>query len=51
MCLRRTVLMLATVIGVLYLIRQPVAAAHTTTAIVHALSRVADALGRFGSAL
>jgi hypothetical protein len=51
MCLRRTVLMLATVIGVLYVIRQPVAAAHTATAIMHALSRVADALGRFGSAL
>jgi hypothetical protein len=51
MCLRRTVLMLATVIGVLYLIRHPVAAAHTVTAIVHALGRVADALGHFGSAL
>jgi hypothetical protein len=51
MCLRRAVLMLATVIGVLFLIRQPVAAAHTATAIIQVLSRVADALGRFGSTL
>lgn len=51
MCLRRTLLFMCCVIGVLYLLRQPVAAAHTAIAIMHALTRAADALGRFGSAL
>ena len=51
MCLRRTLLTLAWVIGVLYLVRHPIDAAHTTTAIMRALGRLADALGRFGNAL
>lgn len=51
MCLRRTLLIICCLIGLLYVIRHPVAAAHTATAIMHALARAADALGRFSSAL
>jgi hypothetical protein len=51
MCLRRTLLALLWLVGVLYLVRHPVAAAHTTTALMRALGRLADALGRYGSAL
>jgi hypothetical protein len=51
MCLRRVLLLTASLVGLLYLVRHPVAAAHTTTAILHALEKAADALGRFGSAL
>ncbi len=51
MCLRRTLFIVCCLVGALYLIRQPVAAAHTATAIMHALARIADALGRFVSAL
>jgi hypothetical protein len=35
----------------LYLLRQPVAAAHTTKAVLAGLSLLADALARFASAL
>jgi hypothetical protein len=50
-CLRRALLFIACLVGLLYLVRQPVAAAHTADAIMRALARLADALGRFGSAL
>ena len=51
MCLRRTLLLIACLVGLLYLVRHPVAAAHTVNAIMRGLARLADALGRFGSAL
>jgi hypothetical protein len=51
MCLRRALLILACLVGLLYLVRHPVAAAHTAGAIIHGLQRIADALGHFASAL
>jgi hypothetical protein len=50
-CLRRVLLFIVCLVGLLYLVRQPVAAAHTVNAIMRGLERIADALGRFVSAL